>query len=176
MFVLLPDPSGKVGEITVANQGGSRTLTRSGQAAGVLDSGTQPEKPQIMESVEIQKQFGEALAAQPKQPVRFLLYFKHDSTQLTDESKKLLPKIIAVTKERNSVDTSVVGHTDTMGEAKYNVILSGKRARTVAKILVDAGIDPDILEITSHGETNLLIPTADEVVEPKNRRVEVTVR
>ena len=176
VFVLLPDPSGKVGQITVANQGGSRTLTQSGQASGVEDSNTRPEVPEIMRSSEIKKQFGAALAAQPKQPERFLLYFKHDSTELTDESKKLLPRIITVTKERNSVDTSVVGHTDTMGDAKYNVILSGRRARAVAKMLVDAGIDPGILEITSHGESNPLIPTADGVMEPRNRRVEVTVR
>ena len=176
VFVLLPDPDGKVGQITVANQGGSQTLTKSGQASGVKDKATKPDAPEVMRGDAIKKEFGDALAAQPKQPVRFLLYFKHDSTELTDESKKLLPKIITVTKERHSVDTSVVGHTDTMGDAKYNVILSGRRAKAVAKLLVKAGIDPDILEITSHGESNLLIPTADEVMEPRNRRVEVTVR
>jgi outer membrane protein OmpA-like peptidoglycan-associated protein len=49
------------------------------------------------------------------------------------------------------------------------------RARKVADLLVVQGIDPNILEIESHGEDNLLVKTGDEVREPRNRRVEITV-
>jgi outer membrane protein OmpA-like peptidoglycan-associated protein len=43
-------------------------------------------------------------------------------------------------------------------------------------MLTSRGADPDVLEIKSHGEEDLLVPTADGVSEPRNRRVEVTVR
>jgi outer membrane protein OmpA-like peptidoglycan-associated protein len=46
----------------------------------------------------------------------------------------------------------------------------------VGALLAAERIDPGSLEITSHGEANLLVPTADNVSEPRNRRVEVTVR
>ena len=43
-------------------------------------------------------------------------------------------------------------------------------------LLVQAGLNPVALDVRSHGEGELLVPTADNVFEPKNRRVEVTVR
>jgi outer membrane protein OmpA-like peptidoglycan-associated protein len=46
----------------------------------------------------------------------------------------------------------------------------------IRSLLVDAGVAAALIEATSHGETDLLIKTADEVFEPRNRRVEVTVR
>lgn len=42
--------------------------------------------------------------------------------------------------------------------------------------LAAGGGGPGALEITSHGEANPLVPTGDNVSEPRNRRVEVTVR
>jgi outer membrane protein OmpA-like peptidoglycan-associated protein len=70
----------------------------------------------------------------------------------------------------------VVGHTDTVGDKLYNYKLSLKRARALASLLVSKGVDRSILEITSHGKDNPLVPTGDQVSEPRNRRVEVTVR
>ena len=50
------------------------------------------------------------------------------------------------------------------------------RANAIRSLLVDVGIDPSLVEASSHGEADLLIKTADEVSEPANRRVEITVR
>jgi outer membrane protein OmpA-like peptidoglycan-associated protein len=63
-----------------------------------------------------------------------------------------------------------------VGDKSYNYRLSLMRAKTVAALLVAKGLDPSILEITSHGKDNPLVPTGDQVFEPRNRRVEVTVR
>ena len=41
--------------------------------------------------------------------------------------------------------------------------------------LAAQGVDRNILDIESHGEDNLLVKTADQVREPRNRRVEITV-
>jgi len=119
---------------------------------------------------------GEALAAQPEIPVTFILYFSTGTTRLTKKSLKLVPEIIATIEERKSKDISVTGHTDSVGSDRLNRRLSFRRAKHMAGILADKGINPSILEITYHGEGNPLVPTPDGVAEPRNRRVEVTIR
>ena len=54
--------------------------------------------------------------------------------------------------------------------------LSLQRAILVRDYLVGEDVDASIIQVDSHGEGNPLFPTADEVPEPRNRRVEVLVR
>jgi len=63
-----------------------------------------------------------------------------------------------------------------MGESDYNEQIALQRAQTVANIIRNAGIQVQDLTIESHGERNLLVPTPDNTPEPRNRRVEITVR
>jgi outer membrane protein OmpA-like peptidoglycan-associated protein len=129
-----------------------------------------------MQAAEIDKIFGSALAAQAPAPLHFILYFKTDSAVLTSESKALIPDIIAAIRSRVSLDITVIGHTDRAGSEEYNRKLSLLRANHVQKILVENDVDPILIEVTSHGEGNLLVETEDDVREPRNRRVEVVVR
>ncbi|MBF0345978.1 MAG: OmpA family protein [Nitrospirae bacterium] len=129
-----------------------------------------------MEQQKVQEIFGRALGAIPKAPEKFMLHFKHDSVELTKESEKLLPTVLEAIRRLNAVDVSVIGHTDTAGSKEYNYKLSLKRAQRVSKYLTENGVDPNNLEIESHGKDNPLVPTADNVDEPRNRRVEVTIR
>ena len=46
----------------------------------------------------------------------------------------------------------------------------------VRTLLIDAGLDQAAIEVTSHGEAALLVTTPDETYEPRNRRVEITIR
>ncbi len=176
VFVLLADPDGRVGRIIVSNTGGSQELDRADMATLAVNSATAPGTPFQMSPDQVSKIFAEALAAQPQPPVHFLLYFDTDSSRPTRESLKQVPEILRVIGERKSNDISVVGHTDATGQREYNTRLSLARAQATAKLLVDAGVDPDALEITSHGKDNPLVPTPDNTPEPKNRRVEITVR
>ena len=174
--VLLPDANGKVGRVIVSNRAGSCTLERAGELTRILDAGTAPTAATTLTAAEIETAFGAALAAQPAAPRHFILYFEQGSTELTAASQSEFPAVLAAARELTSVDTSVVGHSDTTGDARANLELSLRRAMAVGALLVAAGIDPGALEITSHGEANLLVPTGDNVAEPRNRRVEVTVR
>ena len=70
----------------------------------------------------------------------------------------------------------VIGHTDTTGAGLSNVELGLKRANSVRNLLVEARLNPALIEVTSHGEADLLVPTGDDVAEPRNRRVEITIR
>ncbi len=176
MFVLLPDADGTVGQITVANDQGSQILSQAYQATGMNRPDEAPRVPEQISPERVERLFGKALAAQPLPPKRFILYFEPGSTELTQASRDQLPEVQQTIAQRQSVDTSVVGHSDTVGDAAYNFSLSRERAQAIAQMLIDRGTDPDILDITSHGEGNLLVPTADNVAEPRNRRVEITVR
>jgi outer membrane protein OmpA-like peptidoglycan-associated protein len=71
---------------------------------------------------------------------------------------------------------SIVGHTDTTGTRDYNFRLGLRRAERVRGRLQAVGAAPTELTVESHGEDNPLVPTGDGVSEPRNRRVEVTVR
>lgn len=176
LVVLLPEADGSVGSVVVTSKGGSETLNAAGQATGVDAAGEKPVAAFTLPEEEIQKTFGAAIAAQPKLPETFILYFETGGAVLTADSAKQLPDVVAAVKARPVPDISVVGHTDRVGTDAVNVPISIERANTVRDLLVKEGIDPAIIEVTSHGEENPLIPTADEVAEPRNRRVEVTVR
>jgi outer membrane protein OmpA-like peptidoglycan-associated protein len=175
VIVLLPDDQGKTGVLVVSSAGVERRLNRPGQSVTV-EAGSPPGVPTEMPGQEMLAIAGPALAALPKPPARFILYFEHDSVDLAVESKPLLQKVLDTIRDRAPVDVSVVGHTDTVGKKEYNYALSMKRARAVASILLGKGVDPSILQITSHGKDNPLVPTGDQVPEPRNRRVEITVR
>jgi len=129
-----------------------------------------------MKQEEILKIFGEALSAQPELPLRFLLYFQRGTTELTAESQRQISEILAAIEARKSKDISVVGHTDRVGSRETNYRLGLERVESVKELLVSKGVDPSGIEVASHGEDNPLVETEDEVAEPRNRRIEITVR
>jgi len=174
--VLLPESDGTTGQLLVSNQGGSQLLQEPNMATTILSAQSAPQKPGSMEEQEIQQTFGEALMALPTPPIHFILYFRTDTTEVTHESRKLLAKVLPAIVDHESTDVSVVGHTDRFGTRAYNFQLGLKRAILVQKMLLALGINPQFIEVTSHGEDNPLIETKDEVREPRNRRVEVVVR
>jgi outer membrane protein OmpA-like peptidoglycan-associated protein len=176
IVVLLPEPDGKTGRLVVSNEGGQQLLTEPKLATSIQSAETAPAAPQIMDDQEISTAFGAALSALPSPPIHFILYFKIGTTELTDESRGLLAKILPTIADRKSTDVSVVGHTDRMGSREYNYHLALERALLIQKILLSLGINPQFIEVTSHGEDNPLVMTEDEIPEPRNRRVEVVVR
>ena len=176
IFVLLPDQDGKVGSIEVANDQGSHVVDQPNAGAVVAGGSGKPQAAPAMSEEEIKATFGAALAAEPLQPQSFLLYFKTDSFELTNGSAALLQPILEAINKTGSQDISVIGHTDTAGSKEHNFTLSTRRAETVRDLLVARGVDPALIQVSSHGEGNPLVPTADNVQEPKNRRVEVVIR
>jgi len=176
VIVLLPDPETQVtGRIVVHNEFGSIDVS---SARGSLRTtpGTAPGPVTTMSAEDVTRLFGEALAALPPAPRHFTLQFKFESDALTDESAALVPTILDAVKALSVPEVVIIGHTDTMGEAKSNLALGLRRANAVRSILVQAGLPPATVDVTSHGEADLLVKTRDKTPEPRNRRVEITVR
>ncbi len=176
VVVLLPGSDGKTGQIVVSNKGGSRLISKPEQAIEIRSANVAPSEPFTMNIEKIRDDFGEALSALPSPPIHFILYFHTGTSIITEESRKLLAKILPEIASRKTMEVSVVGHTDTEGTRKMNQKLGMERAMEIKNLLVSQGIDPRIIEVTSHGEGNLLVKTPDGVPEPRNRRVEVILR
>jgi OmpA-OmpF porin, OOP family len=176
VVVVLPDSeTGVTGRVNVGNTAGTAEL-KAERESTTVSTGNHPGAVTVLSEDDINRLFGPALSALPPAPHHFTLYFKFESDELTDESKALLPEILDTVKQRAVPEVVVVGHTDTMGTARANVDLGLKRATMVRDQLVGVGLDPALIEVTSHGEADLLVPTPDETPEPRNRRVEISVR
>jgi outer membrane protein OmpA-like peptidoglycan-associated protein len=176
LVVLLPDSDTSItGRASVSNAAGSVDLAAARESAQAIPAQT-PGPVTTMSEEDVQRVFGTALAALPPAARHFTLYFRFESNELTDESRALVPEILQVVRDRAIPEVMVVGHTDTMGAPRANIDLGLNRATTVRTLLVQAGLDPTTVEVISHGETDLLVKTPDETPEPRNRRVEISVR
>jgi peptidoglycan-associated lipoprotein len=171
--VLMDNADGTVGQLAVSSAKGEVLLSRSRTGADLDDTA---KTPFAVDENRINRDFEKAIAAQPRLPVSFMLYFKSAGTVLTDESQSMIPTILEAARIHPAPDVSVIGHTDTMGDSKANEKLGLQRAQSVAEIIKKAGLQVHDMTITSHGERNLLVATPDNTPEPKNRRVEITVR
>ncbi len=176
LVVLAANPEdGAVGAATVTTPGGTASLTRANDGVQV-SLGSAPPTPATVPAADIQRIFGDALAAMPPPARRYLLYFEPGSDTLTPAARVLVPEILALVQMRPHADVSVVGHTDTTDAPATNVALGLRRAALVRDLLVGAGLDGVRIEVASHGESNLVVATPDNTAEARNRRVDVTVR
>lgn len=171
--VLLDNGDGTTGKVLVNGANGTTTLEKSNEATVIGDHAG---KTFTVSTEKFNKDFSAAMTASPMKPSTFLLYFKSGTAKLTTESAADIPKIVAEIGKRPAPDISVIGHTDTVADNRTNEPLSLNRAQTVANMLKDAKLPADKISVEFHGEKNLLILTPDNTDEPRNRRVEVTVR
>lgn len=177
MVVLVQDADGKVGQLTVTtNKGGAKTLTVSNTMVEVTGLGKSPSDPKKIDQSQIDSLFTDSIKALPLEPVSFLLYFLHNSTKLTAESKSHIPEVLSLINKREFYEISIIGHTDTTGNDEYNMRLSSVRAEAVRDALLSHGIRSGQMELRYHGKRDPVVPTGDNVREPRNRRVEVVVK
>jgi outer membrane protein OmpA-like peptidoglycan-associated protein len=175
LVVLLPDLDGKTGAVAVTNpRGGSGVLSKP-YSMTLLEKGDRVEAPSIA-SDEVNKLFSHAIAAQPQRPISFLLYFLQDTDEYTPASREAFEKVFAEVARRKVAEVTVIGHTDRIGSVEYNDALSLRRAERVRRDFVDRGIPTHAINTAGRGEREPIVPTADEVSEPLNRRVEINIR
>jgi outer membrane protein OmpA-like peptidoglycan-associated protein len=172
--VLLEDPENP-SAVTVTSKAGTVALTSPYDSTTVV-TGRAPSAPVKMDEGQVRREFGPLLASLPAPAQHFNLYFRTDTSELTPESHAILPDILSAVASRKVPDVAVIGHTDTTGSAATNYRLGMARAQTVRGILVKAGLDGSLVEVESHGERSLLRKTPDNTPEPRNRRVEITIR
>lgn len=171
--ILLPSADGQASAMVLRNERGELLLTqpyaaaqRRGGASSLYQAS--PE--------EVEERFGAALAAMPARPSSYLLYFEPGSNTLTPASQAAFVKMRREISERTALEVRVIGHTDRVGSRLANDALSKNRAEAIRDQLIASGVPAESLETVGRGERDLLVPTEDEVDEPRNRRVEINLR
>jgi outer membrane protein OmpA-like peptidoglycan-associated protein len=173
--VLLPDASGKAGAVLVTTANEERLLDTPYATAIIDKRGAirTSEEPQAA----VRERYGATLQAMPPRPRSFTVHFELGSaTEFVASSKPVLDELKAFLATHPAPQITVIGHTDRMGTVEYNDALSRQRAETVRELLVEVGIQTSSMDVAGRGEREPLVPTADEVPEERNRRVEINVR
>jgi len=112
----------------------------------------------------------QAVAPAPKS---YLVFFDFNKSDLTSQATQIVDQAASNAGPAKVTRLTVTGHTDTVGSDAYNMRLSRRRAESVAARLEKDGIPSSEIEIVAKGKRDLLVPTADGVREPQNRRVQI---
>lgn len=174
--ILLPQANGQKSAVVVA-AGATPTqiLDKPFQVARRID-GVHPTL-RVFEGneQEIRDDLGPLMRIAPTPPIRAVLYFQNGGVTLAPSSVQDLELVVNEIKTRSGAEFFVVGHTDTVGAAPANDALSLLRANSIAAVLIGKGVPSSRIEVVGRGEREPLVPTPDEVDEPRNRRVEILV-
>ncbi len=103
------------------------------------------------------------------------IFFDFDSHNLRDNSKPELNRLVALMKERKTMQVEIAGHTDSNGPDSYNQKLSERRANAVSKYLTNQGIEVARIIVTGLGETKPIADNKTKEGQRKNRRVEFKI-
>lgn len=104
----------------------------------------------------------------------FLVFFDFDQSSLTASGMEVIDAVATQASRRNDlVSIAIIGHADTSGSDSYNQRLSMRRAAAVREALSQRGVATELLQTEGRGESQLMVPTANDTREPANRRVEV---
>lgn len=106
-------------------------------------------------------------------PGSYLVFFDFAKYSLTPEAVDIVNAAAAGATTPGTTIT-VIGNTDTVGSADFNMMLGQQRADSVAAQLIAGGFT-GVIVAESRGEESLLVPTGDGVAEPQNRRAEILV-
>ena len=117
-----------------------------------------------------------APVATPEKQREFQVFFDFDKSNITDAAAHVIQAAADVVKAGGIAHITVTGHTDTVGTAKYNQGLSERRAASVKNRLVTDGVAASEITTIGAGKSGLLVPTADGVREPQNRRAVIELQ
>jgi len=117
------------------------------------------------------------VAAVPVPPTRsFIVFFGNNSYSLSARARAIVAEAAQAARGGGTTRIEVTGHTDRRGTVQVNQGVSVRRAQAVAAELRRLGIPRDQIITRGAGESEPMIPTADQVREPQNRRVEIVLR
>ncbi|MDB5394418.1 MAG: OmpA family protein [Rhodospirillales bacterium] len=106
-------------------------------------------------------------------PNSYLVFFDFNKSDLTPQAVNIVDQAAHNAGAAEVTKLEVTGHTDTVGSDAYNMRLSRRRAESVSAQLEKDAIPASGIEIIAKGKLDLLVPTADGVKEPQNRRVQI---
>lgn len=104
-----------------------------------------------------------------------VLFYASGSTRPLDQNRRNLETILHFAHKPEVTAVIIKAYTDTVGSAEANLALAQRRGQVLADLLIADGVSPAIIRIEARGESDQARPTGDEVDEPVNRRIWVTL-
>ena len=174
-LTLLTSEEGKQGAVALLDEAGTGGETVVSELNSRTSLSGKPRTSSIDPDKLSQRQ-RDLLNGLPEAPVFRTLLFFEGTTRITPDSRPALEFLKDEVRRRPGADVQVIGYTDTVGSREDNDELSQRRAEEILKVLVEEGIQVNMLSAIGRGERELLVKTGDNINEPRNRRVEVRVR
>jgi OmpA-OmpF porin, OOP family len=171
--VLMPQTDGRASAVDVT-RGDLRVRLDRPYAAAELSGGRLTAL--TLDAATVQQRYGALQAQLPPRPMTFVVRFDSNADRLTADSQPVLDQIRAGLVLLAAPEVVVTGHTDRVGTVEANDRLSLLRAEAVRDLLVAAGVPAAAITVAGRGEREPEVPTADEVAEARNRRVEIKIR
>jgi outer membrane protein OmpA-like peptidoglycan-associated protein len=138
----------------------------SAQAAATEDTGTSPEQSVVPAAGNNVVYFSTGSAEIPSDGLEMIRSIAEDAQPEQQAQQGT---------EEGTARIEVVGYTDSAGPAAFNEQLSQRRAEAVAAALAAEGLPREAITVRWHGEEQLPVPTGDDVHEPDNRRVSISM-
>lgn len=174
---LLPQPDGSASAVVVSTRnGGQKKLDQPYQRATVKGRDAAAPALDQTTAVAMRAENPALFDLLPPPPERQTVYFEAGGTVLTVESRRILTAAVESAMARSGGEILVTGHTDTKGTAAQNDPLSLQRAQQVRQMFIDRKFPAARIEAVGRGKREPAVPTADNVDEPRNRRVTIEVR
>jgi outer membrane protein OmpA-like peptidoglycan-associated protein len=103
------------------------------------------------------------------------VFFAFNSSELESKSEKEINEIFNFLQKNPNIKLEICGHTDNIGNEKFNLVLSENRAATVRNALINKGISSDRLTSKGFGFSQPVASNDTEENRERNRRVECVV-
>jgi len=174
--VLLPQEDGSASAVVVRSRSGEQTLTKPYERATARPNAPGAPVLDRVDPAQLKEQNPFLFDMVPPRSLRYTLYFDAGGATLTAASQQTIDELVAAARARPGGDIIVTGHTDTKGSGAFNDDLSRRRAQQIRQVLIEHQFPAARIEAVGRGERELLVPTADEVDEARNRRVTIEVR
>ncbi|HQC95686.1 MAG TPA: OmpA family protein [Aquabacterium sp.] len=172
-IILLPQADGRPSAVEVT--AGSQTL-RLNQPYATAELRDGRLTPATTTAEAVRATYGALLAQQPARPRSFTVQFESNGNRLAAGAEAVLTEMRAALAVLPAAEVVITGHTDRVGSVEANDRLSLARAEAVRDILAAAGVPRSAMSVAGRGEREPVVPTADEVAEARNRRVEIKIR
>lgn len=104
------------------------------------------------------------------------ILFEKSKSIMLPESAPELDRLAGFLRRNPKYSLNIEGHTDHIGNAAKNLLLSEQRAQTVVDYLMQKGIDNQRIRAKGYGDTRPLVQEPAGVANPVNRRVEFLIQ
>lgn len=173
-IVLLPSEDGRPSAVIITRRDGKEIELNQPYASAqvskdALAGGASSE-------AEVSGRYQLLMSVQPPRIRSYTLYFESNRAVLTRDSQREVDRVLTEAAATPAAEIDVIGHTDRRGNDRENDALGLTRAQFVATLMERQGFVRSRLSVQSRGEREPLVPTADGVDEPRNRRVEIRLR